>query len=201
MTQKFARLLVDEEAIAHAASRSKDQHWFVGDQRRNKSITRVAFSPNGKRLAWSGSDRIVIWDFEKGREILMVEGHPAKFQGLAFSPDGTRLASASPDALLRVWDTNTGQESIGFEGQAQLIKEETGSITDSDGKRSVTKQALNQLLTLAYSPNDEFIAASYRTPRVDASGITIWSASTGRRMLISRWTTTDGASSTTALPL
>ena len=38
------------------------------------------------------------------------EGHTDRVYSVIFSPDGTRLASASQDATIRLWDVATGQE-------------------------------------------------------------------------------------------
>jgi WD40 repeat protein len=39
------------------------------------------------------------------RELAELSGHHDYVHHLAFSPDGTRLISASGDCTLRVWDT------------------------------------------------------------------------------------------------
>ena len=39
-------------------------------------------------------------------------GHAGIVYGLAFSPDAKRLASASLDGTVKVWDTATGQELL-----------------------------------------------------------------------------------------
>ena len=38
-----------------------------------------------------------------GQELLTLPGHTGMVNGLAFSPDGTRLASSSPDGTTRVY--------------------------------------------------------------------------------------------------
>ena len=89
-------------------------------------VDAVAFSPsqtaNGTgalTLASGGVDRTIhLWDIYgqaenggvRGRPRLTLPGGaPDWVRALAFSPDGTRLASASSDPTVKVWDTHTGE--------------------------------------------------------------------------------------------
>jgi WD40 repeat protein len=65
---------------------------------------RVAFSPDGKRLATGATDQTVrIWDPRTGDEMLILRGHSGSIADLVFSPDGKRLASGSLDKTVHVW--------------------------------------------------------------------------------------------------
>jgi tetratricopeptide (TPR) repeat protein len=83
-------------------------------------------SPDGKRiarpLAGAGGvpmpDRskgyaknsVLVLDAATGRVLHTLIGHTADVVGIAFSPDGSRIATASFDRTLKLWDTLTGRE-------------------------------------------------------------------------------------------
>lgn len=75
------------------------------------SIRAIAWSPDSKRIAAThgqgsqrGNGSIQVWDAANGREVMALVGHTSLCLGLSYSPDGTRLASASNDGTAKVWD-------------------------------------------------------------------------------------------------
>ena len=76
----------------------------------NTWIYRVAWNPSGTRLASGNRDgSIKIWDWPDGKEPLSIQAHPAEVRGLAWSPDGARIASLTGmEKGLKIWDARTG---------------------------------------------------------------------------------------------
>jgi serine/threonine protein kinase len=73
--------------------------------------------------------------------------HPSSVMGVAFSPDGRRLASACDDHLVRIWSWATGEEPLSLKGHAEAVRcvafSPDGPAAGVGGRRQV-RQGLGQ---------------------------------------------------------
>ena len=76
-----------------------------------RSVSHVAFSPDGKKLTSGSDDHTVrLWDVETSQAIgPALKGHTKWVNHVTFSPDGNKLASGSLDNTVRLWDIETCQ--------------------------------------------------------------------------------------------
>jgi WD40 repeat protein len=74
-------------------------------QGHTRTVTSVAFSPDGSRIVSGSLDSSVrVWDARTGEHLRELQGHTDSIWSVAFSPDGNRIVSGSYDKSVRVWD-------------------------------------------------------------------------------------------------
>ena len=84
------------------------------------AVNAVAFLGDG-RMATAGADgKIALWTPGRPQPDQVFEGHTAPIAGLAVSPDGSRLASASWDHTVRLSSLSNGETRV-LEGHSQNV--------------------------------------------------------------------------------
>ena len=163
----------------------------VPEAKEAKEATPVVVSPDGARLACHRFDgkltHVMVFDANTGEQIAVSKAHISGIWALAFSPDGSRLASAGEDQMAKVWDSATGTLLANCQGHTSKVLSAAFSpdgahlvTTSSDGTvrqwNAVTGLEVEpaydrhsgDVTAAAYSPDGNWVASAGtdRTVRV-----------------------------------
>jgi len=151
-------------------------------------------SADGRSLITYGIKRAWLYTLDATRERLILSGHTAGVPGIAFSPDGSRLASVGKDRRLRVWDSVTGRMEWEqrLEGQGQGISYSADGrwlvTTDYDRERvciwstKTTEKFVQfgsedkaQTWSAQFSDDNRYLVTATARPESGDGALTIWS--------------------------
>jgi WD40 repeat protein len=96
-----------------------------------------------------------LWNPSSGELLHTLRGHGTGIWSLAWSPDGSTVASGDWDGIVRLWDAGTGQAGRSW------------------------KAASNPIYSLTWSPGGQTLAAFYQSQKTR-----LWDVSTGRPLSI-----------------
>ncbi|KAF7978013.1 hypothetical protein HWV62_1877 [Athelia sp. TMB] len=169
------------------------------------AVEGVAFSPNGHQLASSGGwERTVrVWNLSSGQEALPpIRGHgEASVNCVAFSPDGSKIASGSSDGKICIWDAHTGELSLppllGHKQSVRSVRFSPDGLKIASASNDQTIRVwdlftgkevmppleghVQPLRTVVFSPDGHVIASGS-----EDHNIQVWDALTGERTLLLR---------------
>ncbi|MFJ8443543.1 WD40 repeat domain-containing protein [Kitasatospora griseola] len=145
---------------------------------------RYSFSPGGRLLALTADRSVRLWDVATGRELEPIDAPGV--QEIAFSADGTLLATASPGRI-GLWRVNTAASVFGYatseEGVTDLrVDQEAGRLrylsdaTDSQGasvrtldiRPALAVEDLPETAVSAFSPDGTLLASARWVPEDSA---------------------------------
>jgi WD40 repeat protein len=128
---------------------------------RQRMVTKLQFSHDGKLLAGLSGAQIRVWDVTTGKRIRLYEGHENQIMGIAFSHDGKYLASAAADGSLRVWETESEEEVKKLNRNDQAF---TSVEFSPDGKFIIAGCADRNICVFSWVTEKEVVLEGHEMP-------------------------------------
>jgi WD40 repeat protein len=138
------------------------------------------WSPDGRLFVTEGPEgsRLVdIRDARNGRRVRAFRGHDADVNLVAFSADGSMLATTGDDGMVKVWDPHTGRRLHVFKGKAGPV---WGAAFTPDGSRLAATWQADQAVRIYDLDSGRRVAETAPVPAALATSF----SPDGRRLAV-----------------
>jgi len=144
-------------------------------------ITRLALSPDGRRLVSCGGDGLRLWDTASGKMLLLFGKECQRcYWAAAFSQDGRRLIAAGDDKLACIWDMPSGKLVQTLTGHTGAV---WGAALSKDGRQAVTGGWDQKLLLWdVETGKPKWLAAGHFTAEKAPSTLRLWDLESGKEI-------------------
>ena len=162
--------------------------------RPDSTVWSLSFSPDGNTLATATEfGHVFVWDItnlERIERKHRISAHTTRAWNVAFSPDGNILASAGGDAIVRLWNPETGEMTKTLEGHEEQVLSvafgDDNTLVSGSADGSVRMWDLetesNRVLaghtdwvfSAAFHPNGEILVSTGKD-----NSVRLWDAATG----------------------
>jgi len=181
----FLLLSLPDVSLIHSLS--------ISDQ----SIGTLSFNQTGDWIAFGCPDlgQLLVWEWQSETYVLKQQGHTNGMTSVAYSPDGSLIATSGEDAKVKLWNTSSGFCFVTFAEHEATV---TGICFTPNGKVVLSSSLDGTVRAFDMTRYRNF--KTFTTPRpvqlscitVDASGdmiasggqdvfeIYLWSLTTGR---------------------
>jgi WD40 repeat protein len=152
----------DDQWLASGSGDGTVKFWDIAKQMKKADLSlgqqvfAIALSPDGKTLAIGGGygeSVLQLWDVQGQKVKTSLKQHLKPVCSLAFSPDGSSLASGSFDQTAQLWDLSSCKPTFTLTGHKQNVR------------------------SLAFSPDGKTLAAASRT-----SDVLLWETKSGKEL-------------------
>ncbi len=161
----FVRFSPDGETIATGHDDYSVRIWHVQEQEKGHRLIEtgplihyepIALSPDGELLLTLKTDYGCLWDSVSGMLIRRLYGHKDYINAGEFGPDGRLLATGSNDATVKIWNVETGNQTM--------------TLESTDGVR-----------TIVYNGAGSYLAAT-TLDKNSNENVEIWDTETGKKL-------------------
>jgi hypothetical protein len=159
-------ILGDSSGTLRLWSVIRGQEIYLPNAHKEKILT-LTVSPDGQRVASSGTDRsIKVWTNRLKLILEINRAHLRYVTSLRFSPDGRFLASGGADGLIRIWNLSSGKLAhdpfVGHTGDVETIEfSPDGNYMFSSSEDKTVRiwdvGAGRLLYTMVAFPNDNYV--------------------------------------------
>lgn len=163
----------------------------------SNSVSTITINPTGEWIAFGSKSlgQLLVYEWQSESYILRQQGHFDSMNALAYSPDGSRIVTASDDGKIKIWDIVSGfclatfdehQSSVtgvvfAKRGQVMFSSSLDGTVRAWDlirfrNFRTFTSTSRIQFSSVAVDPSGEIVVAG----SLDNFDIQVWSVQTSQ---------------------